>query len=62
MVVDDKSKASESCLCVGDVGGEPHTVERHVPEGVSCQTRDGKRVFFTDHFMQVMRLRNRGRD
>lgn len=57
-----KNQENAACLCQGDIGGVRHTVETHGPEGVAAvQTTDGKRVFYDDQFLQVMRLRNRGK-
>ena len=57
-----KNQEDAACLCQGDIGGVRHTIDSYEVEGVAAvQTADGKRVFYDEQFLQVMRLRNRGK-
>jgi len=49
-------------LASGDVEGTPQEPEEEFPEGVVARRSDGQRTFHTKDYMDVVKLRNRGKD
>jgi hypothetical protein len=57
--VDHETRAR---LASGDVLAEPQEPEEQHPEGVVARRQNGDRVFYDHTFMQVVKIRNRGKD
>jgi hypothetical protein len=56
------NKDTQRQLASGDIKGEPSKSEEQFPKGTTARKADGQRVFYPRAYLELLKLRNRGKD